>query len=219
MLNEEECPIDKYDLTHLILHIIHERVKFCLSMGLGCMGLPLMSTSSLVLRGCRRDEVYRLYRAVLRTYRKLNGPIEIFKYKSISAYLKVSVAKGTINLYKGYVVSEDDCKIIQCTSVSNVKLLYLYLVFRILSKNLVRLNVMDAVMWIAKLNGIDYVDKILDFIHDYVESSSVNVSGVDAMVRLMNIFGLNISQREFIHGIMPARRILMEIKGNVDEEG
>ncbi|MFP3196086.1 MAG: hypothetical protein RXQ74_04385, partial [Caldivirga sp.] len=58
---DETCPIVYLDTAHLVLHILYRRVSMCNSLGLNCMGLPILSTSALTMRGCSRESVYRLF--------------------------------------------------------------------------------------------------------------------------------------------------------------
>ncbi|MFP3240240.1 MAG: hypothetical protein RXO26_02875 [Caldivirga sp.] len=205
---DETCPIVYLDTAHLVLHILYRRISMCNSLGLNCMGLPILSTSALTMRGCSRESVYRLFRRLLRIRDKLGKNIKLLELGGIKAYLRFSRSKGSIYVYDGYMVSKDDCdKVGKCVMINNVSLLYMYMMIRLTGRNMALLNIPDALIWVSKVFGKDTVVSILDLTHDYIESGVLS-SDVDVILGLINMLGLRVTRQQFENAVLPAKRIL-----------
>ncbi|WP_291766046.1 hypothetical protein [Caldivirga sp. UBA161] len=209
---DNTCPISYLDTTHIILRILYHRVNLCLSLGLDCMGLPVVSTSVLTMRNCDRDSVYKLFRRLLRARNKLGKNIKLLELGDIKVYLRISKTKGSIRIYDGYMMNSRDCsKLNKCVTVNNVTLLYIYLLIRLSGRNMVLINVPDALIWIARVFGKETAISILDLIHDYMERGELS-SGVNSLLSMLSLMGLRISKEQFENALLPARRILRMIR-------
>ncbi|KUO89297.1 MAG: hypothetical protein AT712_01790 [Caldivirga sp. CIS_19] len=172
------------------------------------MGLPILSTSALTMRGCSRESVYRLFRRLLRIRDKLGKNIKLLELGGIKAYLRFSRSKGSIYVYDGYMVSKDDCdKVGKCVMINNVSLLYMYMMIRLTGRNMALLNIPDALIWVSKVFGKDTMVSILDLTHDYIESGVLS-SDVDVILGLINMLGLRVTRQQFENAVLPAKRIL-----------
>jgi len=202
------CPISYFDTTHLVLRILYHRVNLCLSLGLDCMGLPIISTSVLTMRNCSRDSVYKLFRRLIRVRNKLGRNIKLLELGDIKVYLRISKNKGSIHVYNSYMMNNRDCsKLDNCITINNVTLLYMYLLIRLSGRNVILLNVPDALIWIARVFGIETAVSILDLIHNYMEKGELS-SEVNVLLSMLSLLGLRISKEQFENALLPARRIL-----------
>ncbi len=176
------------------------------------MGLPVVSTSVLTMRNCDRDSVYKLFRRLLRARNKLGKNIKLLELGDIKVYLRISKTKGSIRIYDGYMMNSRDCsKLNKCVTVNNVTLLYIYLLIRLSGRNMVLINVPDALIWIARVFGKETAISILDLIHDYMERGELS-SGVNSLLSMLSLMGLRISKEQFENALLPARRILRMIR-------
>ncbi|ABW01929.1 hypothetical protein Cmaq_1101 [Caldivirga maquilingensis IC-167] len=197
---------------HLILHILYRRANLCLSLGLDCMGLPVVSTSVLTMRNCDRDSVYKLIRRLLRMRNKLGKNIKLLELGDIKVYLRISKTKGSIHIYDGYMMSNRDCSRLNgCITVNNVTLLYIYLLIRLSGRNMVLINVPDALIWIAKVFGKETAVSILDLVHNYMERGELS-GEVNTVLNMVNLLGLRISKEQFENALLPTKRILRIIR-------
>ncbi|WP_048062700.1 hypothetical protein [Caldivirga maquilingensis] len=209
---EHTCPILHFDAMHLILHILYRRANLCLSLGLDCMGLPVVSTSVLTMRNCDRDSVYKLIRRLLRMRNKLGKNIKLLELGDIKVYLRISKTKGSIHIYDGYMMSNRDCSRLNgCITVNNVTLLYIYLLIRLSGRNMVLINVPDALIWIAKVFGKETAVSILDLVHNYMERGELS-GEVNTVLNMVNLLGLRISKEQFENALLPTKRILRIIR-------
>ncbi len=176
------------------------------------MGLPVVSTSVLTMRNCDRDSIYKLFRRLLRMRNKLGKNIKLLELGDIKVYLRISKTKGSIHIYDGYMMNTRDCnKLRNCVTVNNVTLLYFYLLIRLFDRNIVLINVPDALIWIAKVFGKETAISILDLIHNYVEKGELT-DDVNTLLSVLNLMGLKISREQFENALLPARRILRIMK-------
>lgn len=213
LIKVDSCPIAQLDTTHLILHILYRRVNLCNSLGLNCMGLPILSTSTLTWRGCSRESVYKLFRRMLRIRDKLGKDIKLLELDGIRSYLRISLSKGSLYIYDGYMVNRNDCrKVSRCVVVNNVSLLYMYLLIRLAERNMVILNIPDALIWVSKIFGVNTATAILDFVHDYIETGAL-LSSADTLLSMLNMLGLSLTRQQFENALVPARRALNVLRG------
>ncbi len=152
------CPIREMDTLHLILFMLYRRVITCNSFNLSCIDLPLMATTPFLARNCEREDVYRLLRRLRRLSTKLGGEVEIFSHGGgITASLRFSFERGSIYVHNGVIVNRSDCSRVDCELVNNVNLAFMYLVIKLSERNEASLNVPDALVWLAKMVGVEGV--------------------------------------------------------------
>ena len=206
------CPIKYLDTFHLILAILYKRAVVCKDLDLSCLDLPILATTPLVARNCSRNDVHKFFRRIRRIVERMGNEIEIFSLGKFNVYLSIEFVKGNIKVHDMFIVSEDDCNKIPCTSVNNVTMLYMRLIVRMSDKNLIILNVPDAIVWIAKVYGIETVYNVLNLIHDYVERGVFNDGGVDAVISIVNRWGISLDRDSLINATLPGRKNLIILR-------
>jgi hypothetical protein len=205
------CPINEMDMLHLMLLILWRRVVICNEFGLDCMDLPLLATTPFIARNCDRDDVYKLFRRLRRLAEKLNEDIGIFAYNGITASLRFGFEKGNIYVHDGVLLTRNDCRKVSCKQVNNVKLAFMYLNIKLNKRNMIVLNVPDALVWLAKLVGMETVEKVLQVIHDYVEMGEIN-RDIHILVDIINMWGIHMDIESFNTAILPAKRSLLVLR-------
>ncbi len=205
------CPIREMDTLHLILFMLYRRVTICSSFDLDCIDLPIMATTPFLARNCEREDVYRLLRRLRRLSTKLGGDIEIFKHGGITASLRLSFERGSIYVHNGVIVNKGDCSKVKCELVNNVNLAFMYLAIKLSERNEALLNVPDALVWLAKIVGVEGAVGLLSFVHDYVEMGEFN-GNVRLLVGLISRWGVPITVESLSNALLPARRSLNALR-------
>lgn len=143
---------------------------------------------------------------------KLGKNIKLLELGDIKVYLRISKTKGSIHIYDGYMMSNRDCSRLNgCITVNNVTLLYIYLLIRLSGRNMVLINVPDALIWIAKVFGKETAVSILDLVHNYMERGELS-GEVNTVLNMVNLLGLRISKEQFENALLPTKRILRIIR-------
>lgn len=158
--------------------------------------------------------IYRFMNRIVRLANKFGRDIKLMELEGIKVYLRVSKRKSSIYVLEdeGYMIDKSDCdRLNKCISISNVSTVYMYLIFKLAGRNMVIVNIPDALLWISKVFGMDMAVSILDMVHEYYETGNLG-PGLSKILNMLGLMGINITRRSFENALLPARRILSELR-------